>query len=171
MGSSKKQKAREITFKVVRAKNKNHKKLVGGEFTCIRVKLNGGNGDGGRKPGSKNRMTLEKLSNKVDGLATGLTKLSNRVDNLTTNLNTLVNRVDDLTTNMDKLSNRVDNLTTNLNAVTNNLDKLAKIVADGFARQEVFNKFIQKEVSSLRNDVSTLGTNFNKIVQLNNLKC
>ena len=43
------------------------------------------------------------------------------------------------------------------------LDKLAKIVTDGFERQEKFNTRMEKEVSNLRSDL-------NRIVKLNNLK-
>ena len=43
------------------------------------------------------------------------------------------------------------------------LDKLAKIVTDGFERQEKFNTRMEKEVSNLRSDL-------NRMVKLNNLK-
>ena len=80
-----------------------------------KVKAKCGHGsDGGRKPGSTNKITLSKLSDKVDNL-------------------------------------------------TDNLNKLAKIVTDGFERQEKFNTRMEKEVSNLRSDL-------NRIVKLNNLK-
>ena len=43
------------------------------------------------------------------------------------------------------------------------LDKLAKIVTDGFERQEKFNTRMEKEVSNLRSD-------FDRVIKLNNLK-
>lgn len=43
------------------------------------------------------------------------------------------------------------------------LNKLAKIVTDGFERQEKLNTRMEKEVSNLRSDL-------NRIVKLNNLK-
>ena len=107
-----------IKYKIDDAKK--NKNLINDEIKLSRIKSKGGPG-GGRKPGSKNRMTLDKLSDKVDTLAN------------------------------------------NLNTVTNNLDKLAKIVTDGFQRQEKFNIWMEKEVSNLRNDL-------NRIVKLNNLK-
>ena len=50
------------------------------------------------------------------------------------------------------------------------LDKLAKIVTDGFAEQAKFNTRIEKQVSDLRSDVTTLKTNLNRVIKLNNLK-
>lgn len=91
------------------------KKFIGKQVTVEKIKSKGSpGGDGGRKPGSINKITLSKLSDKVDNL-------------------------------------------------TDNLDKLAKIVTDGFERQEKFNTRMEKEVSNLRSDL-------NRIVKLNNLK-
>ena len=91
------------------------KKFIGKQVTVEKIKSKGSpGGDGGRKPGSTNKITLSKLSDKVDNL-------------------------------------------------TDNLDKLAKIVTDGFGRQEKFNTRMEKEVSNLRSDL-------NRIVKLNNLK-
>ena len=91
------------------------KKFIGKQVTVEKIKSKGSpGGDGGRKPGSTNKITLSKLSDKVDNL-------------------------------------------------TDNLDKLAKIVTDGFERQEKFNTRMEKEVSNLRSDL-------NRIVKLNNLK-
>ena len=88
------------------------KKFIGKDLDLQKVKSKGGSGsDGGRKPGSTNKITLTKLSDKVDTLANNLNAVAN-------NLNVVTN---------------------NLDAVTNNLDKLAKIVTDGFERQEKFN--------------------------------
>ena len=101
-------------FKYEVINTKKDKKLIGEVFDFKKVKTKGGPGDGGRKPGSTNKITLSKLSNKVDNL-------------------------------------------------TDNLSKLAKIVTDGFERQEKFNTRMEKEVSNLRSDL-------NRIVKLNNLK-
>ena len=96
------------------------KKFIGKQVTVEKVKSNGGPGSGGeRKPGSTNKITLAKLSDKVDTLA-------NNLDAVTNNLNAVTN---------------------NLNAVTNNLDKLAKIVTDGFAEQAKINKSIREDLN------------------------
>ncbi len=94
-----------IKYKIDDAKK--NKNLINDEIKLSRVKSKGGPGDGGRKPGSKNKMTL---------------------------------------------------------------DKLAKIVTDGFAEQAKFNTRIEKQVSDLRSDVTTLKTNLNRVIKLNNLK-
>ena len=94
-----------IKYKIEDAKK--NKNLINDEIKLSRVKSKGGPGDGGRKPGSKNKMTL---------------------------------------------------------------DKLAKIVTDGFAEQAKFNTRIEKQVSDLRSDVTTLKTNLNRVIKLNNLK-
>ena len=94
-----------IKYKIYDAKK--NKNLINDEIKLSRVKTKGDPGDGGRKPGSKNKMTL---------------------------------------------------------------DKLAKIVTDGFAEQAKFNTRIEKQVSDLRSDVTTLKTNLNRVIKLNNLK-
>ena len=94
-----------IKYKIEDAKK--NKNLINDEIKLSRVKTKGGPCDGGRKPGSKNKMTL---------------------------------------------------------------DKLAKIVTDGFAEQAKFNTRIEKQVSDLRSDVTTLKTNLNRVIKLNNLK-
>jgi hypothetical protein len=94
-----------IKYKIDDAKK--NKNLINDEIKLSRVKSKGGPGDGGKKPGSKNKMTL---------------------------------------------------------------DKLAKIVTDGFAEQAKFNTRIEKQVSDLRSDVTTLKTNLNRVIKLNNLK-
>ena len=105
------------------------KKFIGKDLDLQKVKSKGGSGsDGGRKPSNTNKITLTKLSDKVDTLAN--------------NLNVVAN---------------------NLAVVTNNLDKLAKIVTDGFERQEKFNTRIEKEISNLRSD-------FDRVIELNKLK-
>ncbi len=112
------------------------KKFIGKDLDLQKVKSKGGSGsDGGRKPGSTNKITLTKLSDKVDTLANNLNAVAN-------NLNVVTN---------------------NLDAVTNNLDKLAKIVTDGFERQEKFNTWIEKEVLNL-------GNRLDRVIKVNNLK-
>ena len=78
------------------------KKFIGKQVTVEKVKSKGGPGnEGGRKPGNANKITLSKLSDKVDNL-------------------------------------------------TDNLNKLAKIVTDGFERQEKFNTRIEKRSVKFR---------------------
>ena len=56
------------------------KKFIGKQVTVEKIKSKGGTGgDGGRKPGSTNKITLSKLSNKVDNLTDSLNKLANIV--------------------------------------------------------------------------------------------
>ena len=52
------------------------KKFIGKQVTVEKVKPKGGHGDGGRKPGSTNKITLSKLSDKVDNLSDNLSKLA-----------------------------------------------------------------------------------------------
>ena len=53
------------------------KKFIGKQVTVEKVKAKGGPGsDGGRKPGSNNKITLSKLSDKVDNLTDNLNKLA-----------------------------------------------------------------------------------------------
>ena len=101
-------------FKYEVINTKKDKKLIGEVFDFKKVKTKGGPGDGGRKPGSTNKITLSKLSDKVDNL-------------------------------------------------TDNLNKLAKIVTDGFERQEKFNRQ-QLEFNK------TIVNRFDRIVKVNNLK-
>ena len=52
------------------------KKFIGKQVTVEKIKSKGGPGsDGGRKPGSTNKITLSKLSDKVDNLTDNLNKL------------------------------------------------------------------------------------------------
>ncbi len=57
------------------------KKFIGKQVTVEKVKAKGGNGDSGRKPGSTNKITLSKLSDKVDNLTDNLNKLVKIVTN------------------------------------------------------------------------------------------
>jgi len=95
-----------LKYEVINTKK--DKKLIGEVFDFKKVKAKGGpDADGGRKPGSTNKITLAKLSDKVDNLS-------------------------------------------------DNLNKLAKLVTDGFERQEKFNKSIREDL--------------NRVIKLNNLK-
>ena len=57
------------------------KKFIGKQVTVEKIRAKGGNGDGGRKPGSTNKITLAKLSDKVDNLTDNLNKLAKIVTN------------------------------------------------------------------------------------------
>ena len=102
-----------IKYKIDDAKK--NKNLINDEIKLSRIKSKGGPGNNGRrKPGSTNKITLSKLSDKVDNL-------------------------------------------------TDNLNKLAKIVTDGFERQEKFNTRIEKEVLNL-------GNRLDRVIKVNRLK-
>ena len=89
-----------LKYEVINTKK--DKRLIGEVFDFRKVKSKDGpSSDGGRKPGSTNKITLSKLSDKVDNL-------------------------------------------------TDNLNKLAKIVTDGFERQEKFNTRIEKRSVKFR---------------------
>ncbi len=105
-------KNRVVKYEVINTKK--DKKLIGEVFDFKKVKTKGGPGDGGRKPRSTNKITLSKLSDKVDNL-------------------------------------------------TDNLNKLAKIVTDGFERQEKFNTRIEKEVLNL-------GSRLDRVIKVNKLR-
>ena len=62
-----------IKYKIDDAKK--NKNLINDEIKLSRVKSKGGPG-GGRKPGSTNKITLSKLSDKVDNLTDNLNKLA-----------------------------------------------------------------------------------------------
>ena len=75
-----------IKYKIDDAKN--NKNLINDEIKLSRIKSKDGPG-GGRKPGSKNKMTLDKLakivmgiSNDVKDIKTDITNLNSRFDNL-----------------------------------------------------------------------------------------
>ena len=64
-----------LKYEVINTKK--DKKLIGEVFDFKKVKTKGGHGgDGGRKPGSTNKITLSKLSGKVDNLTDNLNKLA-----------------------------------------------------------------------------------------------
>ena len=64
-----------LKYEVINTKK--DKKLIGEVFDFKKVKAKGGpGGDGGRKPGSTNKITLSKLSDKVDNLTDNLNKLA-----------------------------------------------------------------------------------------------
>jgi len=119
------------------------KKFIGKDLDLQKVKSKGGSGgDGGRKPGSTNKITLTKLSDKVDTLANNLNAVAN---------------------NLDVVTNRLD-------VVTNNLDKLAKIVTDGFAEQAKFNKQQLEFNTRIEKEVLNLGNRLDRVIKVNNLK-
>ena len=60
------------------------KEIIGKQVTVGKIRTKGGPGsDGGRKPGSTNKVTLSKLSDKVDTLANNLNAVTNNLDKLT----------------------------------------------------------------------------------------
>ena len=69
-----------IKYKIDDAKK--NKNLINDEIKLSRVKTKGGNSDGGRKPGITNKITLAKLSDKVDTLANNLNAVTNNLDKL-----------------------------------------------------------------------------------------
>ena len=110
-----------IKYKIDDAKK--NKNLINDEIKLSRIKSKGGNGDGGRKSGSTNKITLAKLSDKVDTLA-------NNLNAVTDNLNAVTN-------NLDKLAK----------IVTDGFAEQAK-----FNKQQLeFNTRIEKEVLNLGN--------------------
>ena len=118
------------------------KKFIGKDLDLQKVKSKGGSGSGGRKPDSTNKITLTKLSDKVD---------------------TLANNLNAVTNNLDVVTNRLD-------VVTNNLDKLAKIVTDGFAEQAKFNKQQLEFNTRIEKEVLNLGNRLDRVIKVNNLK-
>ena len=81
-------KTKVLKYKVV---NTNiDKKFIGKNLDFERVKAKGGPGDGGRKPGSKNKMTLDKLANIVMGMSNDIKDIKNDVVNLNNRFDNLV---------------------------------------------------------------------------------
>ena len=81
-----------IKYKIDDAKK--NKNLINDEIKLSRVKSKGGPGsDDGRKPGSTNKITLSKLSDKVDNLTDNLNKLAKIVTDGFANVN---HRIDNL---------------------------------------------------------------------------
>ena len=76
------------------------KKFIGKQVTVEKVKSKGGNGDGGRKPGSTNKITLAKLAEQMadltktvkDGFAEQ-TKFNTRIEKEVLNLGNRLDRV------------------------------------------------------------------------------
>jgi len=58
------------------------KNLINDEIKLSRVKSKSGDGDGRKKLGSTNKITLAKLSDKVDTLANNLKAVTNNLDKL-----------------------------------------------------------------------------------------
>ena len=69
---------------------KKNKNLINDEIKLSRVKDKGGPGDGGRKTGSKNKMTLDKLANIVMGMSNDIKDIKNDVVNLNNRFDNLV---------------------------------------------------------------------------------
>ena len=91
------------------------KKFIGKDLDLQKVKSKGGSGsDGGRKPGSTNKITLAKLSNKVDTLANNLNAVTNNLNAVTNNLNKLAKVVTDGFNNVnhsiDTIKDRIDTI-------------------------------------------------------------
>ena len=77
-------KTKVLKYKVV---NTNiDKKFIGKNLDLERVKTKGGPGDGGRTPGSKNKITLAKLAEQMADLTKtvkdGFANVNHRIDNL-----------------------------------------------------------------------------------------
>ena len=79
-------KVKVLKYKIV---NTNiDKKFIGKSLDLERVKSKGGPGsDGGRKPGSKNRMTLDKLAKIVTD---GFNNVNHRIDTVQNRIDTIV---------------------------------------------------------------------------------
>ena len=71
-----------LKYEVINTKK--DKKLIGEVFDFKKVKTKGGPGDGGRKPGTKNKMTLDKLAKIVTDGFTRQEKFNK----------TIINRID-----------------------------------------------------------------------------
>ncbi len=102
-----------IKYKIDDAKK--NKNLINDEIKLSRIKSKSGPGsDGGRKPGSTNKITLTKLSNKVDTLANNLNAVANNLDAVTNNLDNLAKIVTDGFNNVnhsiDTIKNRIDTI-------------------------------------------------------------
>ena len=105
-----------LKYEVINTKK--DKKLIGEVFDFKKVKAKGGpGGDGGRKPGSTNKITLSKLSDKVDNLTDNLNKLAN-------NLNKLAKIVTDGFAEQTKFNTRIEKEMLNLG---NRLDRVIKV--------------------------------------------
>ena len=77
-----------IKYKIDDAKK--NKNLINDEIKLCRIKSKGGNGDGRRKPGTKNKMTLDKLANIVTGMSNDIKDIKNDVVNLNNRFDNLV---------------------------------------------------------------------------------
>ncbi len=98
-----------IKYKIVDTKK--NRNLINDEIKLSRVKSKGGAGsDGGRKPGSTNKITLAKLSDKVDTLANNLNVVTNNLDKLANIISGMPNDIKDIKNDVVNLNNRFDNL-------------------------------------------------------------
>ena len=83
-----------IKYKIDDAKK--NKNLINDEIKLSRIKSKGGpGGNDGRKPASTNKVTLSKLSDKVDALANNLNAVTNNLNAVTNNLDKLAKIVTD----------------------------------------------------------------------------
>ncbi len=87
--------------------------LINDEIKLSRIKSKDGPGDGGRKPDSVSKITLAKLSDKVDTLANNLNAVSNNLDKLakivTDGFNNVNHRIDTIQDRIDMIV-KVNNL-------------------------------------------------------------
>ena len=101
------------------------KKFIGKDLDLQKVKSKGGSGsDGGRKPGSTNKITLTKLSDKVDTLANNLNAVANNLDVVANNLDKLAKIVTDGFAEQAKFNTRIEKEVLNLG---NRLDRVIKL--------------------------------------------
>ena len=80
-----------IKYKIEDAKK--NKNLINDEIKLSRIKSKGGPGDGGRKPGSKNKMTLDKLAKIVTNGFAEQAKFNTRIEKEVLNLGSRLDRV------------------------------------------------------------------------------
>ena len=69
------------------------KKIIGKQVVVEKIKFNGSHGDSGRKPDNTNKITLSKLSNKVDNLSNNLNKLVKIITDGFANVNHRINNL------------------------------------------------------------------------------
>jgi len=94
-----------IKYKIDDAKK--NKNLINDEIKLSRIKSKGGNGDGRKKPSSTNKITLAKLSDKVDTLANDLNAVTNNLDKLAKIVTDGFNNVNH---SIDTIKNRIDTI-------------------------------------------------------------
>ena len=101
------------------------KKFIGKDLDLQKVKSKGGSGsDGGRKPDSTNRITLTKLSDKVDTLANNLDKLAKIVTDGFAEQAKFNKQQLKFNTRIEK---QVSNLRSDVNTLKTNLNRVIKL--------------------------------------------